>query len=232
MSSPNHSTSDIEDVVSSMNILNYTSVSSDYFLASSGSSSFNSSKNSKDNMIPPVFSPFYNNPYLKDVQAFYAKESLESPPAPITPQTVLTPSPVLPPSLLFDPRYFFVLEELLPSKKQTCLPSLSSTNPSQNQTCDLHHEKQIEDILNYLKELSFHRVEKMEEGHINDRMIIQKDGNELKTELKRVRSQITKLQRKQLGQRDKIAFAYFRISDLEKIIKEIQARHQTGQEDL
>ncbi|GJS62909.1 hypothetical protein Tco_0677473 [Tanacetum coccineum] len=260
MSSPNHSTSDIEDAFSSMNILNYTSVSSDYFPASSESSSFNSLKNSKDNMIPPVFSPFYNNPCLKDVQAFYAKESPISPPAPITPQTVLTPSPVLPPSLLFDPRYFFVPEKLLPSKKQTCLPSLSPTNPSRNQTCDLvspsfsvytptppqifeigkssikmclkHHEEQIEDILNYLEELSFHRIEKMKEGHINDRMIIQKDGNELKTELKRVRSQIIKLQRKQLGQRDKIAFAHFRISDLEQIIEEIQARHQTDQEDL
>ncbi|GJR07271.1 hypothetical protein Tco_0530255 [Tanacetum coccineum] len=51
MSSPNHSTSDIEDAFSSMNILNYTSVSSDYFPASSGSISFNSSENFKDNMI-------------------------------------------------------------------------------------------------------------------------------------------------------------------------------------
>ncbi|GJU66997.1 hypothetical protein Tco_1253256 [Tanacetum coccineum] len=67
MSSPNRSTSDIEDAFSSMNILNYTSVSSDYFPASSGSISFNSLENSKDNMIPPVFSSFYNNPYLKDV---------------------------------------------------------------------------------------------------------------------------------------------------------------------
>ncbi|GJT54463.1 hypothetical protein Tco_0989517 [Tanacetum coccineum] len=30
-----------------------------------------------------------------------------------------------------------------------------------------HHEEQIEDILNYLEELSFHRIEKMEEGRIN-----------------------------------------------------------------
>ncbi|GKF80431.1 hypothetical protein Tco_0239033 [Tanacetum coccineum] len=66
MSSPNHSTSDLEDAFSSMNILNYTSVSSDYFPASSESSSFNSSEDSKDNMIQPVFSPFYNNPYLKN----------------------------------------------------------------------------------------------------------------------------------------------------------------------
>ncbi|GJS87291.1 hypothetical protein Tco_0769927 [Tanacetum coccineum] len=117
MSSPNHSTSDIKDVFSSMNILNYTSVSSDYFPASSGSSSFNSSKNAKDNIILPVFSPFYNNPRLKDVQAFYAKELPISPPDPITSPAILTPSPVLPPSLLIDPRYFFVPEELLPPKK-------------------------------------------------------------------------------------------------------------------
>ncbi|GJU38684.1 hypothetical protein Tco_1191641 [Tanacetum coccineum] len=74
MSSPNHSTSNIEDALSSMNILNYTSVSLDYFPASSGSISCNSSENS--NIIPSVIPPFYNNPCLKDVQAFYAKEKL------------------------------------------------------------------------------------------------------------------------------------------------------------
>ncbi|GJY09088.1 hypothetical protein Tco_0377273 [Tanacetum coccineum] len=103
MSSPNHFTSDIEDAFSSMNILNYTLVSSDYFPASLGSSSFNSSENSNDNMIPPVFSSFYNNTYLKDVQAIYAKELLISSPDPITPPAILTLSPILPPSLLFNP---------------------------------------------------------------------------------------------------------------------------------
>ncbi|GJS12385.1 hypothetical protein Tco_0369181 [Tanacetum coccineum] len=140
MSSPNHSTFDIEDAFSSMNILNYTPVSSDYLLASSESSSFNSLENSKDNIIPPVFSPFYNNPCLKDVQAFYAKESPISPPDHITPPSILTLSLVLPPSLLFDPRYFFIPEELLPPKKQIHSPSSSSTtlsNSSRNQTCDL-----------------------------------------------------------------------------------------------
>ncbi|GKF63794.1 hypothetical protein Tco_0187242 [Tanacetum coccineum] len=114
MSSPDRFTSDIEDAFSSINILNYTSVSSDFFLASSESRSFNSLENSKDNMIPPVFSSFYNNPYLKDVQAFYVPIS---PPDPITLPAILTPSLVLPPSLLFDPQYFFVPEELLPPKK-------------------------------------------------------------------------------------------------------------------
>ncbi|GJR24591.1 reverse transcriptase domain-containing protein [Tanacetum coccineum] len=196
---------------------------------------------------------------VKDYQAFYAKESPISPPDPITPPAILTPSLVLPPSRLFDPRYFFVPEELLPPKKRTCLPSLSSTNPSRNQTCNLvspsfsvytptppqifeigkssskihlkHHENQIEDILNYLDELSFHHIEKIEEGRIN-RMIIQRNGNKLKTELKRIRTQIIKLHKKQLGQKDKIAFAHYRISNLEQIIEEIQARHQTDQEDL
>ncbi|GJS20868.1 hypothetical protein Tco_0449500 [Tanacetum coccineum] len=187
-------------------------------------------------MIPPVFLPFYNNPCLKDIQAFYAKESPISPPAPITPQTVLTPSLVLPPSLLFDPRYFFNQTRDLVS------PSFSVYTPTLLQIFEIgkssikmhlkHHEEQIEDILNYLDELSFHRINKMEEGRINDRMIIRRNGNELKTELKRIRTQIIKLQKKQLGKKDKIAFAHYRISNLEQIIEEIQARHQTDQEDL
>ncbi|GJT48203.1 putative ribonuclease H-like domain-containing protein, partial [Tanacetum coccineum] len=218
MSSPNHSTSDIEDAFSSMNILNYTSVSSDYFPVSLGSNSFNSSENSNDNMIPPVFSSFYNNTYLKDVQAIYAKELPISSPDPITPPAILTLSPILPPSLLFNPRYFFIPEELLPPKKRIHSPSSSSTtlsNSSRNQTCDLvspsssvytptppqifeigkcpikmylkHHEGQIEDILNYLDELYLHHIEKMEEGRI-DRMIIRRNSDELKTELKRIRT--------------------------------------------
>ncbi|GJS31775.1 hypothetical protein Tco_0492395 [Tanacetum coccineum] len=150
MSSPNHSTSDIEDAFSSMNILNYTSVSPDYFPASAGSSSFNSSENSKDNMIPQIF-------------------------------------------------------EIGKSSSKIHLK---------------HHENQIEDILNYLEKLSFYLIGEMEED------------NKLKTELEKVRSQIIKLQRKQLGQRDKIAFAHYRISNLEQIIEENQARHQTDQEDL
>ncbi|GKA03869.1 hypothetical protein Tco_0676650 [Tanacetum coccineum] len=115
MSSSPHSTItssafDMENAFSTMNIYNYTS-------ASSGSTSFNSSEDSRDGMITPTSSLFYNNPYLKDVQAFYAKESPIPPLDPITPPVILTPSSVLPPSLLFDSRYFFVPEELLPPKK-------------------------------------------------------------------------------------------------------------------
>ncbi|GJU85375.1 hypothetical protein Tco_1292921 [Tanacetum coccineum] len=139
MSSPTHSIFDLEDAFSSLNILNYTSVSSDYFLASLGSISCNPSENYNNNLIPPAFSSFYNNPYLKNVQAFYAKELPISSLDPITLPAILTPSLVLPPSLLFNPRYFFVPEDLLPPKKQIHSPSSSSTtlsNSSQNQTLD------------------------------------------------------------------------------------------------
>ncbi|GJT14049.1 hypothetical protein Tco_0861091 [Tanacetum coccineum] len=88
-----------------------------------------------------------------------------------------------------------------------------------------HHEGQIEDILNYLDELYLHHIEKMEEGRI-DRMIIRRNSNELKIELKKIHTQIIKLQKKQLGQKDKIAFAHYRISNLERIILPTQ-NHQT-----
>ncbi|GJZ51796.1 putative reverse transcriptase domain-containing protein [Tanacetum coccineum] len=127
---------DMENAFSTMNIHNYTSASS----ATSGSTSFNSSEDSSDGIIPSTFSFFYNNPYLKDVRAFYAKESPIPPPDPITPPAILTPSLVLPPSLLFDPRYFFVPKRLLPPEKQIHSPSSSLTtlfNSSRKQACIL-----------------------------------------------------------------------------------------------
>ncbi|GJS51479.1 hypothetical protein Tco_0624841 [Tanacetum coccineum] len=190
MSSSPHSTItssefNMENAFSTINIHNYTSASS----TTSGSTSFNSSEDSRDGMIPPTFLLFYNNLYLKNVQA-----SLIPLQDPITPPVILTPSPVLPPLLLFDPQDLFVLEKLLPSKKQIHPPSSSSTtlsNSSRKQAYSLeprsfsvytptppqifkirkssikehlkHHEKQIKDILYYLEELSFHYIEKIEE---------------------------------------------------------------------
>ncbi|GJT61661.1 hypothetical protein Tco_1005194 [Tanacetum coccineum] len=109
---------DMENAFSTMNIHNYTSASS----ATSGITSFNSSEDSRDGMIPPAFLLFYNNPYLKDVQAFYAKESPISPLVPIISPAMLPLSPI------FNSQEFFVPEKLLPLKKQTHLPSFSFTN--------------------------------------------------------------------------------------------------------
>nr|GEX61782.1 retrovirus-related Pol polyprotein from transposon TNT 1-94 [Tanacetum cinerariifolium] len=106
MSSPTHPTpSDVDEeyIFPSANILDYTLTLPNYFPATSKNISSNFLENSKNDEIPHVFSSFYNNPYLKDMQAFYAKESPISPPNPITPPVILTLSSVLPPSPLFDP---------------------------------------------------------------------------------------------------------------------------------
>nr|GEU47551.1 putative reverse transcriptase domain-containing protein [Tanacetum cinerariifolium] len=102
MSSPNYPTIDIENAFSS-NFSDYTTASPNDFPATPRNISSDFLENSNNDEMPPVFSPFYNNPYLKDMQAFYAKESPIAPPDPITPPIILTPSAVLPPSLLFDP---------------------------------------------------------------------------------------------------------------------------------
>nr|GEV77558.1 hypothetical protein [Tanacetum cinerariifolium] len=123
ISSPDHSTSNNEDAFS-FNILDYVSTIPDYSPASSGKTYSNGSNNSTGK-IPPKFSPFHS------VQAYNAANKLPNQPQdPITPPTILTSSSVLPPSPLFDPRHFFVLEELLPPKKQIHPLSSSSTTLS------------------------------------------------------------------------------------------------------
>ncbi|GJY94543.1 putative ribonuclease H-like domain-containing protein [Tanacetum coccineum] len=47
-----------------------------------------------------------------------------------------------------------------------------------------------------------------------------------------ISTQIAKLQRKQMGNNNKIALARFRIANLEQIIEDIQARHQADKESL
>ncbi|GJT15493.1 hypothetical protein Tco_0874199 [Tanacetum coccineum] len=106
---------------------------------------------------------------------------------------------------------------------------------SSRKTSVEHHEEQIEEILNYLDEFSLDRIEYMEEkidGLIKGRVIIQQDFDNLETELQEARTQITKLQKKQMGNNNKIALARFRIANLEQIIKEIQVRHQADKESL
>ncbi|GKG25882.1 hypothetical protein Tco_0399028, partial [Tanacetum coccineum] len=46
------------------------------------------------------------------------------------------------------------------------------------------------------------------------------------------RTQIAKLQRKQMGNNSKIALARFRIANLEQIIEDILAHHQVDKESL
>ncbi|GJU20101.1 hypothetical protein Tco_1153443 [Tanacetum coccineum] len=63
-------------------------------------------------------------------------------------------------------------------------------------------------------------------------VIIQQDFDNLEAELQKAHARIAKLQRKQMGNNNKIALARFRIANLEQIIEEIQVRHQADKESL
>ncbi|GJX99640.1 hypothetical protein Tco_0458383 [Tanacetum coccineum] len=105
MFSPNHPTSNVEDAFSS-NFPNYLPASPDYFLALPRNT-YSSSSNSFG-VVPiasPTLSLFYEDPYMKVMQAFYAEKS------PIPPPTII------PQSSMLNPQEFFLPEELLPPKK-------------------------------------------------------------------------------------------------------------------
>ncbi|GKA92405.1 hypothetical protein Tco_0814330 [Tanacetum coccineum] len=92
MSSPNHPTSNIEDAFSS-NFPDYIPASLDYSPASPGNT-YSSSSNNSFGLVPialPTLSLFHDDPYMKVMQAYYAKES------PIPPPTIVPPSPMLSP---------------------------------------------------------------------------------------------------------------------------------------
>nr|GEZ62204.1 reverse transcriptase domain-containing protein [Tanacetum cinerariifolium] len=90
MSSPNHHTPNIENAFSS----NFPiSASSDYVPALPGKT-YSSSSNDSFGLVliaSPSLSLFHDDPYMKVMHAYYAKES------PIPPLTIVPPSPIMPP---------------------------------------------------------------------------------------------------------------------------------------
>ncbi|GKA50573.1 hypothetical protein Tco_0743646 [Tanacetum coccineum] len=92
MSSPSHHTSYIEDAFSS-NFPDYILASPDYALASLGKTYSSSSNNSFGLVLitSPNLSLFHNDPFMKVMHAYYAKES------PIPPPTIVPPSLIMPP---------------------------------------------------------------------------------------------------------------------------------------
>nr|GEW40009.1 reverse transcriptase domain-containing protein [Tanacetum cinerariifolium] len=208
MSSPNHSTSDIKDAFSS-NSPDYTPASPDYFLALPGNTSYG--------LVPiasPTLSLFHDDPYMKVMHAY---DTIMPPPVPIPPPIIVPPSPVLSP-LFNPQKFFVPEELLPPKEQVSNLTSTSTnlSNPSRKQACILvlpsflvytptppqiyelgkssikmrvkHHDEQIESILNYMEELSFHYIEKMEERLVNVWKIIPRDFDEVKTKLKEART--------------------------------------------
>ncbi|GKD64022.1 hypothetical protein Tco_1306130, partial [Tanacetum coccineum] len=96
----------------------------------------------------------------------------------------------------------------------SALPQAFEIGESSHKTSLERHEEQIKEILNHLDELSLDRIEHMED------------------KIEEARTQITRLQKKQMGNNNKIALAHFRIANLEQIIEDIQARHQVDKESL
>ncbi|GKE14938.1 hypothetical protein Tco_1422515, partial [Tanacetum coccineum] len=127
-------------------------------------------------------------------------------------------------------------------KKRGCSSSSTSALPqdfeigeSSRKTSLERHEEQIKEILNHLDELYFDRIEYIEdkiEGLGKGRVIIQQDFDNLEAKLQQACAQISKLQKKQMGNNHKIYLARFRITNLEHIINDIQIHHQEDKESL
>ncbi|GKA90912.1 hypothetical protein Tco_0812782 [Tanacetum coccineum] len=238
---------DVEDAFSSTNTPDYTPASPDYSPASPGNTSPDPSDDlSKYLLASLAISPFHDDPYMKVMQAYNATSNelpIPLPQAPIAPPTVLPPSPVLP---LFDPQDFFLPEEILPPQKRARFLSPSSTDfstppqvfeigESSHKTHLERHEEQIETILNHLDELPLERIEHMEDkikGLGNGRVIIQRDFDQLETELQEARTQISEFQREQIRHDDEIVLARVRTSTLEILIEDIQVRHRSDMKNL
>ncbi|GKD41789.1 hypothetical protein Tco_1261996 [Tanacetum coccineum] len=148
----------IEDAFSSMNTPDYTPASPDYSSASPVNTFSDPLEDlSKDLLALLAISPFYDDPYMKVMQAYNA-----------TNDELTIPSP------LFDPRDFFLPEEIFPPQKRVRFLSSSSTDfsalpyvfeigESSYKTHLERHEEQIKTILNHLDELPLACIEHMED---------------------------------------------------------------------
>ncbi|GKA81691.1 hypothetical protein Tco_0788383 [Tanacetum coccineum] len=76
-----------------------------------------------------------------------------------------------------------------------------------------------------------HMTDKIE-GLGNGRVIIQRDFDQLETEIQEARTQIDEFQRKQTGNDDEIVLARARTSTLEILIEDIQVRHRSDMKSL
>ncbi|GJZ67431.1 reverse transcriptase domain-containing protein [Tanacetum coccineum] len=141
-----------------------------------GNTSSDSSEDlSKDLLASLAILPFHDDPYMKVMQAYNATDDespIPPPLAPIAPPTVLPPSPKRARSRS--------------SSSTSALPQVFEIGESSHKTSLERHEEQIETILNHLDELPLERIEHMEdkiEGLGNGRVIIQRDFDQLETEL-------------------------------------------------
>ncbi|GJU51650.1 hypothetical protein Tco_1221205 [Tanacetum coccineum] len=174
------------------------------------------------NTLPPEWSKFMTDVKLV-LQAFYTEKS------PIPPPIIIPPKP----------QEFFLPEGLLsPTKSSSSTPFQPQTfeigESSQKSTIE-RHEEQILDILNSLDAIPIERIEHIEngiEGLGKGTVIIQRDFDALEAELQQAHTQISKLQRKQIGCNHKISLARYRIAELGEVINDMETRHQADIENL
>ncbi|GJV69261.1 hypothetical protein Tco_1484770 [Tanacetum coccineum] len=224
MSSPDHPTANLEDAFSS-NFPNYVPPASPDYVPASPGKTYSSASNlfGIAPLASPTLSLFPNDPYMKVLQAFYTEKSPIPPPIIIPPKT----------------QEFFLPEGLLSPTKS------SSSTPFQPQTFEIgetsrkstieRHEEQILDILNSLDAIPIERIEHIEngiEGLGKGTIIIQRDFDALEAELQQAHTQISKLQRKQIGCNHKISLARYRIAELGEVINDMETRHQADIENL
>nr|GEU39005.1 hypothetical protein [Tanacetum cinerariifolium] len=171
------SDSDIDDAFSSTHSLDYIPASPGYFSASLENTSPDPLEDlSKYLLASLAILPFYDDPYMKVMQAYNATSNespIPLPQAPIAPPTVLPSFLVLSLSPMFYPWDFFLPEEILPSQKRARSRSSSSTSAlpqifeiieSSHKTRLERREEQIETILNHLDELPLEHIEQVEEN--------------------------------------------------------------------
>ncbi|GJU03183.1 hypothetical protein Tco_1113521, partial [Tanacetum coccineum] len=206
---------DVEDAFSSTHFPDYTPASLDYFSASPGNTSPDHADDlSKYLLASLAISPFHDDPYMKVMQAYNATSN-ESP-IPL-PQAPINPPPIVSPRK----RARFLSSS---STDSSAPPHVFEIGESSHVTRLERHEEQIDAIMNYLDELPLEHIEKMEdniEGLGNGRVIIQRDFDQLDTELQEARTHIAGFQRKQIGHDDEIVLARVRISTLEMLIEDI-----------
>ncbi|GJR71960.1 hypothetical protein Tco_0084325 [Tanacetum coccineum] len=224
MSSPDHPTANLEDAFSS-NFPNYVPPASPDYVPAQRRKTYSSASNSFG-IVPltsPTLSLFPDDPYMKVLQAFYTEKSPIPPPIIIPPKT----------------QEFFLPEGLLsPTKSPSSTPFQPQTfeigESSQKSTIE-RHEEQILDILNSLDAIPIERIEHIEngiEGLRKGTIIIQRDFDALEAELQQAHTQISKLQRKQIGCNHKISLARYRIAELGEVINDMETRHQADIENL
>ncbi|GKB47113.1 hypothetical protein Tco_0897866 [Tanacetum coccineum] len=183
MSSPDHPTANLEDAFSS-NFPNYLPlISPDYVPASPGKT-YSSASNSFG-IVPLASSTL--SPKTHESEAFYNENQHPN---------------------------------IIPRKGLLSPMQLSPSTPSQPQALEIgetsqksaikHHEEQIQGIQCYLEEIPpehFEQIENGIEGLGKGTIIIQRDFDALAAELQQAHTQITKLQRKQIGSNHKISLA-------------------------